>query len=97
MKLSEFKLLIKTLEEQDDMMDAAYKANVDLIHFVDGYHKCIHLLMSAHYGTEGVDWWSWFCYENDFGKKGLTASDKGTPICYDVKSLWQYLEKGCKL
>jgi len=40
-----------------------------------------------------LDWWSWFCYENDFGQKGLEAWDADKkPICYDLKSLWEFLD-----
>jgi hypothetical protein len=65
-----------------------------LIDFVDPYHGIIHSLIREIYGDEGLDWWSWFCYENDFGRGTLEAWDENeTPICYDLKSLWEYLEK----
>jgi hypothetical protein len=82
------------LQKQDHIIDNLYKNNVDLLEFVDPYHKIITLLIEEVYGKEGIDWWSWFCYENDFGQKGLEAWDKdGTPICYSFESLWEYLEK----
>jgi hypothetical protein len=50
--------------------------------------------MKEIYGEEGVDWFSWFCYENDYGQGGLEAWDENkNPICYSFESLWEYLEK----
>ena len=82
------------LQKQERIVDNLYKNNVDLLEFIDPYHGLIHLLIKEIYGEEGVDWFSWFCYENDYGEKGLEAWDKdGTPICYSLESLWEYLEK----
>ena len=81
------------LQKQERIVDNLYKNNVDLLEFIDPYHGLIHLLIKEIYGEEGVDWWSWFCYENDFGQKGLEAWDADkNPICYDLKSLWEFLE-----
>ena len=81
------------LQKQERIVDNLYKNNVDLLEFIDPYHGLIHLLIKEIYGEEGVDWFSWFCYENDFGQKGLEAWDADkNPICYDLKSLWEFLE-----
>ena len=82
------------LQRQERIIDDLYKNKIDLLEFIDPYHGLIHLLIKEIYGEEGVDWFSWFCYENDYGEKGLEAWDKdGTPICYSLESLWEYLEK----
>ena len=82
------------LQKQDRVVSNAYDLKVDLLDFVDPYHVIITELIKEVYGEEGYDWWSWFCYENNFGNGGLTANDKdGTPICYSHESLWEYLEK----
>lgn len=82
------------LQKQDRIVSNMYDFKVDLLDFVDPYHAIITELIKEVYGEEGYDWWSWFCYENDFGTKGLTANEKdGTPICYSHESLWEYLEK----
>ena len=82
------------LQKQDRVLDNLHSNNVSLIDFVDPYHHVINELMKEVYGEAGYDWWSWFCYENDYGTKGLTANEKdGTPICYSHESLWEYLEK----
>ena len=82
------------LQKQDRIINNLYKNKIDLLEFVDPYHKVITLLIKEVYGEEGLDWWSWFCYENDYGQGTLEAWDKdGTPICYSFESLWEYLEK----
>jgi hypothetical protein len=82
------------LQKQDRIVDNLYKNNVDLLEFIDPYHGLINLLIKEIYGEEGVDWFSWFCYENDYGRGGLEAWDTDkNPICYSLESLWEYLEK----
>ena len=82
------------LQKQDRVLDNLHSNNVNLIEFVDPYHIVITELIKEVYGEEGYDWWSWFCYENDYGNGGLTANEKdGTPICYSHESLWEFLEK----
>jgi len=82
------------LQKQDRIISNLYKHKVDLIDFVDPYHAIITTLIEEVYGEEGHDWFFWFCYENDFGQKGLEAWDENkNPICYSHESLWEYLEK----
>ena len=101
MELSTFTVIINTLKKQNDDMRTLNSLNVDLINFADSYECVITTLFTEIYGLEGYDWFSWFCYENDFGKKMSKKNPKAwdkdeKPICYDVKSLWNYLEKECK-
>jgi hypothetical protein len=82
-----------SIKKQDEVISDLYKQKVDLIDFVDPYHVIILELIKEIYGEEGYDWWSWFCYENDFGQKGLEAFDENEkPICYSFESLWEFLE-----
>jgi hypothetical protein len=82
------------LQKQDRIVDNLYKSNVDLLEFIDPYHGLIYLLIKEIYGEEGVDWFSWFCYENDYGQGTLEAWDENkNRICYSLESLWEYLEK----
>jgi hypothetical protein len=82
------------LQRQERIVDDLYKSKIDLLEFIDPYHGLIHLLIKEIYGEEGVDWWSWFCYENDYGQGGLEAWDENkNRICYSHESLWEYLEK----
>jgi len=82
------------LQRQERIVDDLYKSKIDLLEFIDPYHGLIHLLIKEIYGEEGVDWFSWFCYENDYGQGKLEAWDADkNPICYSLESLWEYLEK----
>jgi hypothetical protein len=94
MTYENFLKVILQLQKQDRIIDNLYKNNVDLIEFVDPYYVIIQTLMKEIYGEEGVDWFNWFCYENDFGTKGLEAWDENkNRICYSHETLWQYLEE----
>jgi len=89
-----FLKLTLELQKQERIVDNLYENKIDLLEFMDPYHGLIHLLMKEIYGEEGVDWWSWFCYENDYGQKGLEAWDENkNRICYSLESLWEYLEE----
>jgi len=82
------------LQRQERIVDDLYKNKIDLLEFIDPYHSLIHLLIKEIYGEEGVDWFSWFCYENDYGQGTLEAWDENkNRICYSLESLWEYLEK----
>jgi len=89
-----FLKLTLELQRQERIVDDLYKNKIDLLEFIDPYHGLIHLLLKEIYGEEGVDWWSWFCYENDYGQKGLEAWDENkNRICYSLESLWEFLEE----
>lgn len=89
-----FLKIILGLQKQNRIVSDLCKHKVDLIDFVDPYHAIINLFIYEVYGEEGGDWFNWFCYENDFGQKGLEAWDENkNPICYSYKSLWEHLEK----
>ena len=82
------------LQKTDRELQELYKKRVDLLHFVDPYHDIIALLIREVYGEEGADWYSWFCYENDFGQKGVGAWDENeNPICHSFESTWEFLEE----
>ena len=36
-------------------------------------HKVIDILLASIYEPVGIDWFNWFCYENDFGEEHLGA------------------------
>ena len=94
MTYENFLKVILQLQKQDRIIDNLYKNKVDLIEFVDPYHGIVQTLMKEIYGEEGVDWFNWHCYENNFGTKGLEAWDADkNPICYSHETLWEYLEK----
>ena len=97
MTYENFLKLTLGLQKQDRVIDELFKHRVDLIDFVDPYHAIISVLLKEIYGEEGYDWFGWFCYENEFGQKGLEALDeKENRICYSHESLWEYLEANYK-
>ena len=57
------------LKKQDELVSELYEKIIDLIEFVDPYHKIISKLIKEVYGEEGYDWWSWFCYDAEYGEK----------------------------
>ena len=93
MTLEKFTEIIDSLKKTGEDLNKLYKLNVDLVEFVEPYETIISRLIKEIYGDEGYDWFSWFCYDRDFGEKELGAWDENeNPICYDIKSLWEYLE-----
>lgn len=57
------------LKRQDELINELYEKKIDLIEFVDPYHQIISKLIKEVYGEEGYDWWSWFCYDAEYGEK----------------------------
>jgi len=97
MTYERFLKIILGLQKEDRIIKNLYENGVDLINFTDSYQAIINELIEEVYGTEGGEWFSWFCWENDFGQRGLEAFDENkNRICYSHESLWEYLEKNCK-
>lgn len=69
MKYKDFLFVGLELQKQDKVIDKLNKLNMDVIHLVDPYHAIITKLIKEVYGEEGADWFSWFCYEADYGTK----------------------------
>jgi hypothetical protein len=102
MKLEKFIEIVDLLKKQTEVTNQLYKLNVDLVEFADPYESVITILIKEIYSLEGYDWFSWFCYECEFGerysKDNPGAWDKdGSPICYDLESLWNHLESEYKI
>ena len=93
MKYERFEKIVLELQEQDKVLTQLNNHNIDLANFIDPYFIIINELIQEVYGDEGYDWFSWFCWENNFGEGDLDAYDGDEPICYSVSSLWQYLEE----
>jgi len=102
MEYEDFLKVILGLQQEGRVISDLYDKKVDLIEFVDPYHGIIFTLLKSIYGEEGLDWFTWFCYENDFGQKSRTdeagepihaaIDENGNPICYSFESLWEFLE-----
>lgn len=89
MEYSKFEKIITLLKEVHIRDREAYKLGIDIDN--DKLYCVIDILMKEAFGAEKEEWISWFCFDNDFGAKGLEATDNGDRICYDVKSLYDYL------
>ena len=98
MKYKHFKRLIEILKKQNELFHELSQLGFD---FLENERFPIwenndHMFMAAlesHYTDEGIDWISWFIYDNDFGKGGMNAMDNGKPICQDIKSLHEYIKQ----
>jgi hypothetical protein len=99
MLFEKFEKIILTLDKESQTITELYNKNVDLIDFVGPYHAVIDLLFRELYDDDGCEWINWYCYERDFGRReDLIAYDENkNTICYDLKSLWEYIEKNSKI
>ncbi len=98
MEFEDFKALIKHLKKTNKMFRKLENIGFSFLAnrkfpLWEQHDKLFDITISSHYTDMGVDWINWFVYENDFGKGGLTANDRGNPICYDLKSLHEYIEQ----
>lgn len=69
MTYERFLKITMELKRQDELLHELYEKKVDLIDFIDPYRGVITELIKEVYSEEGYDWWSWFCYENEYGTK----------------------------
>jgi hypothetical protein len=94
-----FQKIILALRDISEDLRQLYSKKIDLINFVEPYDSIIAELLKEIYGEQGYEWIAWYCYEKDFGRReDLTAHDENNnPICYDLKSLWEYVEKTYKI
>lgn len=95
MKLEVFKEVVKLLKEQEESIDAAYKAGVDLINFNDPISSAVSHLIGTIYGKEGKETFDWWCYEKEWGsRKDFTMSNsKGELVCETIDDLHKWLEE----
>ena len=103
MTKEQFLELIKLLKTMSDNSEKYMKLGIDLYEgehsVVEPAYRVIDLLLDSIYTVEGVDWFNWFCYENDFGEKQMEAYDENKNlICQTVDDLFDYIEqyKICK-
>lgn len=98
MTFEHFKELTDLMVAQAKKTNAAHDAGIDLYEFIEPHESLIHKLWSCILTDYGLDWFMWFMYEKDYvgdgvGRKDLTAHDDETPICEDLKGLYEYLVK----
>lgn len=68
----EFKTFSKICEDYEKSIETSrelYRLGVDISELNDILYSTIHTLIGEIYGEKGEDWFSWFCLENEFGKK----------------------------
>jgi len=91
MEFKQFKEVVDTYQEKSDSITTAYDIGIDIIDYVDSYSKVITILLNEIFTEESVDWFDWYCFENSFGKGDLEAKINETPICRDVKELFDLM------
>lgn len=73
----------------------AYRLGIDLCDYLETDHELNKILISEILTEEGVDWFEWYLYEKNGitgrPKKDMKAWDNKKEICYNVKSLYDYL------
>jgi hypothetical protein len=75
MEYEKFLKITLGLKQESEKLGKFHELGIDLYDLVDSYHVIINELIKEVYGDEGYDWWSWFCYESDFGEKDWSTSD----------------------
>lgn len=109
MKYESFLKRMKTYKKISKNMDKLYEAGVDLFEgkYSISYEveELFEFSMSPFYTKEGLDWISWFIFESEWGKRDWgrlenriypASNEKGEPIAYDLKSLYDLLESEYK-
>lgn len=79
MEYEKFCEIILRLKKFQEKKSEAYKLKIDLLEFFEDLEIIISRLISEIYGEQGLEWFDWFCYENDFGNK-----DWSTTPCYKM-------------
>jgi hypothetical protein len=94
MKYQQFEILINTLLQKREDQTKIYMLGIDMSSYNDDLYKVIDILMEKAFGIN-KDWIDWFIYERVTpGGEILEAWDENDkPICYDIKSLWEEVNK----
>lgn len=95
MTLEQFTKFIEGSKAYQEKFSALYKLGVDLLDLNDNYYRdVVKPLMEEVFGDkcEMIYWYLWERKE-EWGKKAATDGD-GYPICYDIPSLFEYVNEG---
>jgi hypothetical protein len=57
------------LQKQEKVRIDLMKLGVDITGILETYDEINMILIKEIYGEKGLDWFSWFCYESEFGQK----------------------------
>jgi hypothetical protein len=74
MEYERFLKITLSLQRETRRLDELHNMGINLHNFVDPYISMVEELMREVYGDEGYDWWSWFCWEADFGQRDWSIS-----------------------
>lgn len=96
MTFEHFKELTDLMVEKSKKMSSAHDLGVDLYELNETSEDLINKLWSLILTEHGLDWFNWFMYEKNYihdgvGRSDLTAHSGETPICEDLKGLYEYL------
>lgn len=125
MKLEHFEKILNEYRKSHDMISELYDIGFDLMEgkykLSDSLFTLFESSLEANYSVEGVEWVSWFIFENEWGEtersklpvyrknefgvmeldmnsnRHAATDENGDPICYDIPSLWEFIEKNHKL
>jgi hypothetical protein len=94
MKLEVFKDVVSKLQEQDQILDKTYSAGIDITQLIYPVQSVVSYLIGSMYGKVGLDVFSWWCYEKEWGTRtDLTMTDAdGKTLCNKIEELHAYLE-----
>ena len=94
MKLEVFKEIVNKLQEQDQILDRIYSAGIDITQLIDPVQSVVSHLIGSIYGKVGLDVFSWWCYEKEWGTRtDLTMTDAdGKTFCNTIEELHEYME-----
>ena len=96
MKQEVFIHILDKIRDKSNKIDKLYYLGIDLINFSDDSNEVIDILFKVYYGKEGADWIDWYLWERDENGADDQATNDGKPICYNVQSLWEEVER-CRL
>ena len=94
MKLEVFKDVVNKLQEQQKILDNTYNAGIDIANLFDPINYVVSHLMGSIYGIVGLDVFSWWCYEKEWGtREDITMTDENDKtLCNNIEELHVYLE-----
>lgn len=102
MKLEDFKYIIelykKTSEEFSELHDMGFDFFEGKYKISESFYYLTLKSFELFYNDVGINWIDWFIFESKYGTNNLIAKDeKGDKICYDIESLYNYIEKNHKI
>ena len=74
MKYENFLKVVMTQRKMEEQISKAYELKINLIDFVEDYQLITKTLLTEIYGEQGYDWYTWFCYENEYGERDWSTS-----------------------